>query len=109
MRTSLRVEANSFSSVFGRVNGRLSVGMTCAGGETGAVDIDGDGRADIELDAPSASVAQFREGRVVRIETDRRVRGQVQDRMLELEPYNPKGTGESVSLRRWPRRSRGEG
>ncbi len=89
VRQSFRFTANGFQSVLGRVTGNLYTGRTAAGGHGAAIDITGDGKADVTFRTPCGFLLQLRDGRVTALEADRDVRANLQGRRLTLAAYTP--------------------
>jgi hypothetical protein len=89
VRRSFRRTANGFASTLGRVEGRMYVGRTSAGGEGKEIDLDGDRKPDVVFSEPCGFVLQLADGRVTAVEADRPVAAEVQGERLKLGAYRP--------------------
>jgi hypothetical protein len=73
VQASFVSKSNGFATALGRVEGNLYVGSTSAGGEGDALDLDGDGKPDVQFDKVCKFVLQLDHGRVIAVEADRAV------------------------------------
>jgi hypothetical protein len=89
VRGSFEVTPDGFRSVLGRVSGNLYAGRTSAGGAGTEIDLDGDGKADVRFSRECGFLLQLDRGRVIAIETDRAVTGDVQGRRISLGAHSP--------------------
>jgi hypothetical protein len=90
VRDSFMMTATGFKSALGRVDGNTYVGATSAGGEASALDIDGDGTADVTFSATCKFVLQLANGRPTAVEADRAVTVTVGTAApISLTPYQP--------------------
>ena len=90
VRDSFMMTATGFKSALGRVDGNTYVGATSAGGEARALDIDGDGAADVTFSASCKFVLQLANGRPTAVEADRAVTITVGTAApISLAPYQP--------------------
>ena len=71
------------------MEGNGYIGRTVAGGIGSGVDLDGDGKPDVTFSSNCRFLMQLKDGRVVAIEADRRVRARVQGRAVDLWAYMP--------------------
>ena len=90
---SFRVTSNGFQSTIGRVEGNVYVGRTFAGGQSSSVDIDGDGRPDLQFDHECGFVLQLHNGNVTAMETDRPVLARLHGHTYSLGTYLPQVIG----------------
>jgi hypothetical protein len=91
VRDSFRITPGGFASVLGRVEGDLYVGRTSAGGVGKAIDLDGDGNADVTFGETCGFILQLRDGRVTAVEADRNVTAVIQGARIELAAFTPLG------------------
>ncbi len=89
VRASFARNGQDFSSVLGRVKGKLYVGRTSAGGEGTAIDLDNDGKNDVTFDHTCAFVLQLRNGRVTAIEADRPAKAMIAGKEIKLAAFTP--------------------
>jgi hypothetical protein len=89
VRAGFNREGRDFSSPLGRVKGTLYVGRTSAGGVDQAIDLDGDGADDVSFDRECAFILQLKDGKVIRAESDRPVKGRIAGKAVELTAYQP--------------------
>jgi hypothetical protein len=89
VRASFSVMADGFTSPLARVQGNLYVGRTAAGGVGSALDVDRDGKADVRFDESCGFLVQLRAGRVIAVEADGEVTGEIHGRKVHLRPYTP--------------------
>ena len=89
VRASFRRVGPDFSSVLGRVEGKLYIGRTAAGGVGKAIDLEHDGRDDVTFDRECAFVLQLRAGQVTAVEVDRPVKADIAGKRLDLNPFTP--------------------
>jgi hypothetical protein len=80
---------NGFSSVLGSVKDKLYVGRTSAGGLGKAIDLDGDGKADVQFDQECNFILQLDRGKVKAAEADRRAEMQYRGNKYLLQPFFP--------------------
>lgn len=93
VRRSFRLSPNGFSSVLGKVAGKLYVGRTAAGGEGDSIDLNGDGKAEVTFGAPCDFILCLEQGKVTAAEADREVTMQLQGKRLKLSAYTPVTVG----------------
>jgi hypothetical protein len=86
-------DGDDFASLLGRVQGKLYIGRTSAGGEGHAIDLDNDGIDDVTFDVTCSFILQLSDGRVTAVEADRSVRANIAGRQLELTPFTPMTIG----------------
>lgn len=89
VQASFQVTNDGFSSALGRVEGTLYVGRTSAGGEGDAIDLDGDGTADVTFSERCRFVLQLRDGAVTHAEADRPVAMRYDGRTIALDTHTP--------------------
>lgn len=89
MLAGLQVDASGFRTPLVHVEGEIAIGNEYAGGRGRSVDLDGDGRAEIEFDRVTQFTARLHEDRIVALETDRDVTAHVQGRSVRLTAHRP--------------------
>lgn len=89
VRAKMRVEADGFVSPVVRVQERVAVGRTYAGGSARTVDIDGDGKPEIVFSEEVSFTAKTQGGRVVAIETAHDVEATIGGRSFHLKTHEP--------------------
>lgn len=86
---SFRESGSGFRTLLGRVDGDQYVGRTAAGGKGSTLDIDGDGKPELQFSSECNFVAQLAGGRVTAVEADRLVDLQMGSRKYSLRPFVP--------------------
>jgi hypothetical protein len=90
IRNEFRPSDDGFTcNPLARVRGNMYVGRTSAGGEGTAIDLDGDGKDDVTLDAPCKFVLQLRDGKVGAAEADRKVAATIAGKRITLDRFVP--------------------
>jgi len=89
VHAGFRVTSEGFQSSLGRVSGRLYVGRTSAGGVGREIDLDGDGKPDVQFNGECGFVLQLDRGKVIAIETDRAATADVFGKRLTLDAHSP--------------------
>jgi hypothetical protein len=89
VRTSFSTGQNGFQSVLGRVEGDVYIGRTSAGGIGRGIDLDADGKRDVEFDRSCGFLLQIRNGKVTAAETDSAVSGTIQGRRVTFQAHTP--------------------
>jgi len=89
VQRSFQVYPDGFSSMLGRVDGKLYVGRTSAGGFSDRIDLDSNGAADVSFDQPCGFIVQLADGQPVAIETDRAVDATIQGESIRLRGFEP--------------------
>jgi hypothetical protein len=89
IRASFKRTRRGFSSLLGRVEGKLYVGRTAAGGEGDRLDLKGDGKDDVVFSTTCGFLLQLHNRKVTALETDRAVDALVQGRRVRLSAYRP--------------------
>ncbi len=89
VRRSFKLLPNGFSSVLGKVVGKLYVGRTAAGGEGDSIDLNGDSKAEVSFSAPCGFILRLEHGKVTAAEADREVTMQFQGKRLKLAAHTP--------------------
>jgi len=89
VRGSFRRMENGFVSILGRVEDDLYIGRTAAGGAGRSLDLNGDGKPELEFDASCGFIAQIEAGRITAIETDRAVTGRIAGRPMRFRAHRP--------------------
>ena len=78
-----------FSSILGRVQGKLYIGNTAAGGEGDQIDLDSNGEADIRFSQTCQFILQLQKGKVKKVETNRDVTMIYKNQEINLRAYQP--------------------
>jgi hypothetical protein len=81
--------AGNFSTVLGRVEGRLYIGRTAAGGIGSAIDLDQDGTDDVTFGRRCGFILQLDHEAVKSIEADRSVNARIRGAGFKLQAYTP--------------------
>lgn len=89
VRSSFVRSGADFTTSLGRVEGKVYVGRTSAGGFAREVDIEGDGRPEVRFDEDCNVVLQLDKGRVVAVEVDRPVMATLPGCRLSLDAHRP--------------------
>jgi hypothetical protein len=89
VRRSFQLTSDGFRSVLGRVSGTLYTGRTSAGGVGSEIDLDGDGQPDVRFTRECGFLLQLDKGKVIAVEADRPVTGQIQGRRVVLRAHVP--------------------
>lgn len=89
VRAGLRATAEGFETPLVRVSGHVAVGRGYAGGVARAVDLDGDGRPDLEFSEETGFVARHDGGRLTLLETSLAVTARYRNRAFVLRPHEP--------------------
>ena len=84
---SFRLTPQGFQSILGRVEGDVYIGQDFAGGHAVSVDLNGDGRLDLQFDHACGFVLHLRRGAVTSIEVDQPVTARLQGRTYRLAAY----------------------
>jgi hypothetical protein len=73
----------------GRVEGNLYIGRFSAGGDGRSIDINGDGKSDLDFDRSCRFVAQRDERGISAVESDREVTMTIGGWSMKLQPFTP--------------------